>query len=131
MDKPVSWDSTGQIVFAGGEGFGLTPSLKSIFLGEEDVITEYLALNGPLPGNIGIEGTECLEWIKSLLGVKQNDRAADNKPIPGKSFRKQTNQRGRIAKNSQHRTCNFVRVKAGKKLPIYKVEPRQQNLPLG
>ncbi len=124
QDKPVYWDVTGQVCFIGGKGFGLTPELRSIVMGDETSINEYLHAAGPLPEGISTAAVECLESIKLMIGVNKNDRPTDNKPIRASGFSKRRHKRDRLAKGSKHRVGDFIRVEVGEKLPNDKVKSR-------
>jgi len=130
--KPDHWDSSGQVFFTGGKGWGITwestagylGRIINACLGDEDAINEYLYANGPLPGNINSAAIRCLESIKELIGENHSARK-DNEPIRASGFSKRGIERDRSTKNSKHRVKDFVRVKAGEKLSNDKLEPRQ------
>jgi hypothetical protein len=127
MDNPrkeslfVEWDATNQICFTGGKGFGLTPELKSVCLGDEKSVNQYLNGNSPLPKNISLNAVECLKSVKKMKGDKENDI----KPIRSSGFIKQRNFGNRFTQSIKHRACDITRATPGQKVPCRKVERPQ------
>jgi len=77
------WDSTGQIFFTGGKGYGLSQDLKTVCLGREHDILSYLA-GGNMPAETSQVTIELLQKIKELK-AKGDLENARSELIPVKS----------------------------------------------
>lgn len=106
------WDDTGQIFFTGNQGFGVTPELINICLGNEFEIQVYLK-GGNLPRNINQEAITELQRVKEIQESGINGTIELQKPG---AFRSRT--AGKAKRGTTHVKPASVR----KRLPGDKVK---------
>lgn len=70
-EKKDYWSNCGQVFFTGGKGYGLTPSLETICLGEQQDIEAYLA-GGTMQDNLTPVQRQTLVEIGELTKEKDN-----------------------------------------------------------
>ena len=72
MEDKVSWSKGGQILFLDKKAWGISPSLRTVCLGEQDKIVDALENHKPT-GN---------KTIDNIFAMDINSRGVDARPTP-------------------------------------------------
>lgn len=111
------WDSTDQIFFTGGQGFGVTLELRTICLGAETEIIAFLN-GGTYPDNISPSAKTELDRVKQIKG--EMERESGNTTVKSTTKQravKSSGIRARPSNNSQHKPINTRQITPRKKIP--------------